>query len=123
MLEAADDMREQDLVETAAFDNALIANLSAVGGDKYAALASLVYRQVTGGTQAVWNPLLKQPWVFMKEISSDGDVSTVDVVYPALPLFKYLYPSYFRLMLIPLLMYSNNGTQPYGLNVPYNLSW
>jgi len=123
MLEAADDAREKDLTETNAFDDALIANLSSVGGGKYATLASLVYRQVTGGTQEVWNPLLKEPWVFMKEISSDGDVSTVDVVYPAFPMFQYLYPEYFRLTLMPLMVYGNNETKAYGQEILYNLSW
>lgn len=123
MLQAAQQARGNDLAAASAFDNELVNNLTAVGGDKYATLASLVYRQVTGGTQAVWNSLLKEPWVFMKEISSDGDVSTVDVVYPSFPMFQYLYPEYFRRTLVPLLVYGNNETKPYGQWIPYNLSW
>merc|ERR1712106_940107 len=41
MLEAAENSRGKDLAAMASFNEALIANLSAVGGDKYAALASL----------------------------------------------------------------------------------
>eukprot|EP00928_Gymnodinium_smaydae_P075059 TRINITY_DN5807_c0_g2_i1.p1 TRINITY_DN5807_c0_g2~~TRINITY_DN5807_c0_g2_i1.p1 ORF type:complete len:694 (+),score=93.34 TRINITY_DN5807_c0_g2_i1:73-2154(+) len=123
MLDAAELARESDLAATKAFDAALITNLTSAGGDKYAALASLVYRQVIGGTQAVWNPLTKEPWVFMKEISSDGDVSTVDVIYPAFPFFQYLYPEYFRLILMPLFVYANNATKAYGMDIPYNLPW
>lgn len=123
LMEALEASRLSDLAAASAFNEDLVSNLTEVGGGEYSTIGSLAYRQVIGGTQAVWNPLLKEPWVFMKEISSDGDVSTVDVIYPALPLFKYLYPSYFRLMLVPLLVYGNNGTKPYGVNVPYNLSW
>eukprot|EP00401_Gymnodinium_catenatum_P037391 CAMPEP_0117518306 /NCGR_PEP_ID=MMETSP0784-20121206/32063_1 /TAXON_ID=39447 /ORGANISM="" /LENGTH=705 /DNA_ID=CAMNT_0005314221 /DNA_START=1 /DNA_END=2118 /DNA_ORIENTATION=- len=123
LLEAVEVARDQDLAATKAFDDKLVADLTAAGGDKYATLASLVYRQVLGGTQAVWNPVLKEAWVFMKEISSDGDVSTVDVVYPAFPMFQYLYPEYFRRTLIPLLVYGNNETASYGVDIPYNLAW
>ena len=34
--------------------------------------------------KAVWNPKLQKPWYFLKEISSDGDLSTLDVIFPAL---------------------------------------
>ena len=37
----------------------------------------LSVRQAVGGLVAVWNDVLKTTWLFMKEISSDGDVSTV----------------------------------------------
>ena len=109
--------------EAEAFDSQLIATHSAVGGDAYATLTSLVYRQTTGAIEKVWDPLSKQTWVFMKEISSDGDVSTIDVVYPASPFFLNLYPVTLLRMLMPLLVYSNNETAPYGLDMPYNLSW
>ena len=38
-------------------------------------------RQATGGTVAVFNNVTNEVWMFMKEISSDGDVSTVSGVY------------------------------------------
>jgi len=41
----------------------------------------------------------------MKEISSDGDVSTVDVIFPSSPLFFVKNPEVFRLILLPLLAY------------------
>jgi len=47
------------------------------GGSNYSTIASLAWRQVAGGTVAVWNNVTKEMWMFMKEISSDGDVSTV----------------------------------------------
>ena len=64
-----------------------------------------------------------EAWGFMKEISSDGDVSTVDVIYPAFPFFAKLAPDFFRRIILPLLTYANNGTAAYGLRVEYNLTW
>ena len=37
----------------------------------------LCCRQATGATVAVYNSIADETWMFMKEISSDGDVSTV----------------------------------------------
>lgn len=36
-----------------------------------------------GGTITVWNDAMNEAWMFMKEISSDGDVSTVSIYYPS----------------------------------------
>jgi hypothetical protein len=100
------------------FDEQLIAKLSAAGGDEYATIASLSYRQTLAGTKMTWHPDLKHPWYFMKEISSDGDVSTVDVIFPASPLFLYFSPDLLALQLIPVLEYANNATPNH-----YNLAW
>merc|ERR1711998_358130 len=94
--------------------------IDAAGGPDYAELCALARRQVVGGTVAAWNNVTGQEWAFMKEISSDGDVSTVDVLFPAFPFFMYEAPVYFRKMLIPLYEYSINATGKYGMNLPYN---
>ena len=99
--------------------------LRAAGGNnfKYNEIGSLAYRQVTGSLKIVYNDLLNTTWAFMKEISSDGDVSTVDVIYPASPLILNENPELFSLILAPLLSYANNETSQYGVSVPYNLPW
>lgn len=71
----------------------------------------------------VWNSAINDWWVFMKEISSDGDVSTVDVIYPASPLILYLNPQVYAKLLVPILVYGNNETNAYGQGVNYNLAW
>jgi hypothetical protein len=43
----------------------------------------LLFRQVMAACKLVWNSEKQIPWYFVKEISSDGDLSTVDVIYPA----------------------------------------
>lgn len=59
----------------------------------------------------------------MKEISSDGDVSTVDVVYPASPLILYRNIELERMLLIPILVYANNETSKYGDGTTYKFKW
>jgi hypothetical protein len=95
---------------TAALDARVRREATAAGGAKYAALCALSLRQAYGGTELVSRN--GEPWAFMKEISSDGNVSTVDVVYPAMPAFLYTDPRYLGLLLEPLLDYPENGGWP-----------
>lgn len=81
------------------------------GGTTYEGLCTLALRQAYGGTELVEGPD-GEPWAFLKEISSDGNVSTVDVVYPASPVWIYLDPAYLRLLLAPLLAYAEKGGWP-----------
>lgn len=74
---------------------------------------------MTGGCKWVWNPLEEKPWLFMKEISSDGDISTIDVIYPAVPMFLYLNPKAFQTLMLPLLEYSTDQAYKYGRNITY----
>lgn len=69
---------------------------------QYTTLASLAYRQTIGACKLVWNKKEEKVWHFMKEISSDGDLSTVDVIYPASPFFLYFHPELLQLQLLPL---------------------
>ncbi|EJU00939.1 DUF1793-domain-containing protein [Dacryopinax primogenitus] len=50
--------------------------------------------------------------MFMKEISSDGNVNTVDVIFPAYPIFLYTNPALARYLLEPLFQYQNTGQSP-----------
>ncbi len=76
----------------------------------YAAICSLALRQAFAGTELVNRN--GSPWAFLKEISSDGNVSTVDVTYPASPAYLYASPTYLRLLLEPLLAYVEAGLWP-----------
>ena len=123
MLSAIEQEYEQLMSDTKAFDDDMIARATSVGGDKYATTTALVYRQSFGGTIAVWNNVTGKEWAFMKEISSDGDVSTVDVLYPAFPIFMLEAPEFFRKALLPLFTYAANETSTYGMKQDYNLAW
>ncbi len=92
--------------------NTLDAKVSAdarkAGGANYEALCVLSLRQAYGATELAVGPD-KTPWAFMKEISSDGDTSTVDVMFPASPVWIYLDPNYLSLLLKPVFGYPVSG--------------
>jgi len=100
------------------FDQTLFDGLAQVGGLKYATVTSLAYRQTFSAGKMVWNRDNTGPWYMLKEISSNGDFSTVDVIFPASPLFALADPELLRLLLLPILAYANNET-----NSPYSSAW
>jgi hypothetical protein len=85
-----------------------------VGGAKYAAICDLAFRQAFGATELVGTA--DHPAMYVKEISSDGNISTLDVVYPAFPVFLYANPALVRLQLDPLFDYAESGkwNQPFA---------
>jgi hypothetical protein len=48
----------------------------------------------------------------MKEISSNGNMNTVDVIFPAWPAYLYLNPDFGRRLLEPLFQYQQSGQYP-----------
>jgi hypothetical protein len=92
-------------------DARITADAQSAGGVPYAGLCAIALRQAYGGTELVAGPD-GSAWAFLKEISSDGNVSTVDVVYPASPAWIYADPGYLGLLLEPLLAYAETGGWP-----------
>ena len=92
-----DGERDYDrLVERCAnFDTELMADLSHCGGQKYAQMAALAFRQTLAGCGLAADSN-QQPLFFAKENSSNGCVATVDVIYPAAPQFLLMGPAYAR---------------------------
>ncbi|CAF0768566.1 unnamed protein product [Adineta ricciae] len=105
----------QDITDS---NEMLITLLGNIGGDHYAILGSLVTRQITGALSRTWSAKQNRSQLYMKEISSDGDVSTVDVIFPSSPFFLWLHPEMLRDVLLPVLAYANNET-----DIHYNLAW
>ncbi|MGI8416437.1 MAG: glutaminase domain-containing protein, partial [Nakamurella sp.] len=91
-------------------DTMIDRDAGAKGGDQYAGILALSLRQAFGGTELVSRN--GKPWAFLKEISSDGNVSTIDVTYPCMPVFLYADPAYLALILEPMLDYAENGGWP-----------
>jgi hypothetical protein len=94
-----------------ALDAKIIGAAVKAGGIAYAGLCAIALRQAYGGTELVAGPN-GQPWAFLKEISSDGNVSTVDVLFPASPVWIYADPGYLALLIEPLLSYAESGNWP-----------
>ncbi|KAK2596697.1 hypothetical protein QQS21_006212 [Conoideocrella luteorostrata] len=74
----------------------------AAGGQDYATITSLVVRQVFGAL--AYSGTADNPYIFLKEISSNSDIQTVDVIFPAFPILLYLNPNLIKYMLEPLLI-------------------
>ncbi|MBV8967804.1 MAG: DUF4965 domain-containing protein, partial [Verrucomicrobia bacterium] len=91
-------------------DNTISDQATQANGPQYAGLCALALRQAFGGVELVGNAT--RPWLFLKEISSDGNVSTVDVIYPGMPAFLYANPYLVSLLLDPVLTYTESGLWP-----------
>ncbi|KAL1676966.1 DUF1793-domain-containing protein [Schizophyllum commune] len=83
----------------------------------YANIVELSMRQSFGateitisGSEGAWNT--SDVLMFIKEISSDGNLNTVDIIMPAWPVFVYTNIDYCKYLLQPLLDYQASGQYP-----------
>jgi hypothetical protein len=88
-----------------AFDKELTDDLTQAGGEHYAAISILAYRQ-TLAAHKIAADLDGTPMMFPKENTSNGCISTVDVIYPSAPFFLFLAPKLLEAQLVPVLEYS-----------------
>jgi hypothetical protein len=80
------------------------------GSEDYKDIIALSARQVMGATSFAGTP--DMPLIFFKEISSDGNMNTVDVIYPAFPFFLYTNPKWLAYLLAPLIEHQLSGQYP-----------
>jgi hypothetical protein len=88
-----------------AFDTELMEDLRRAGGEEYARLAALAYRQTIAANKLV-AAQDGTPLFFPKENFSNGCISTVDVHYPEAPLFLLMSPELLKASLKPVLDYA-----------------
>jgi hypothetical protein len=81
------------------------------GGSDLMTITTLTVRQAFAATQLVGTP--SKPWLVMKEISSNGNTQTVDVVFPMHPILLYTNPTLLKLMLDPLFEQQEDGLWPH----------
>lgn len=89
----------------AAFDAELMADLRTIGGEKYAQLCALCFRQCFAAGKFVADKN-GQPLQFSKENHSNGCVATSDVFYPMSPQFLMFGPSLTKSFLVPFMNYA-----------------
>ena len=119
MLERAEAERAAILKRLDAFDAELYADLVKVGGEKYAKLASLAYRQTFAACKLVADRN-NQPLYFSKEQDSNGCIGTVDILYPQSPQMLLMSPTLMRAMLAPVLVYAAHSRWPWPF-APHDL--
>ncbi|KAL0261420.1 hypothetical protein SLS55_002850 [Diplodia seriata] len=91
-------------------DNKISSDAIAAAGQDYLTITSLSVRQVFASIQLVGTQ--DRHWAFLKEISSNGNMNTVDVIFPAHPLFLYTNPELLKLVLAPLFENQESGAYP-----------
>lgn len=92
------------------YSDTLAADAYNSGSEDYQDIAALSARQVLGATQFSGTP--ENPILFLKEISSNGNFQTVDVIFPAFPFFLYTNPKWLSYLLEPLLEHQLSGQYP-----------
>jgi hypothetical protein len=90
-----------DKVRTASVD---------VAGPDYNIITSLSVRQTFGALELVGTP--EKQYLFMKEISSNGNTQTVDVVFPMHPIILFFNPSLMKLLMDPMYENQESGHYP-----------
>lgn len=95
---------------SSSFDSQVAKDSTAVGGDDYLVLTSLSARQAFGATQLAGTE--DKMYLFLKEISSDGNMNTVDIIFPAYPILLYSNPELLKLVMEPLYENQEAGKYP-----------
>ncbi|KAI9766770.1 MAG: hypothetical protein M1835_007136 [Candelina submexicana] len=80
------------------------------GSYSYRDIVALSARQVMGATSFSGTP--DNPILFLKEISSNGNFQTIDVIFPSFPFFLYTNPRWLAYLLEPLLEHTLSGQYP-----------
>jgi hypothetical protein len=97
------------------FDNRVAKDSLATAGQDYLTITSLSARQAFGAVQLCGTE--EKKYLFLKEISSDGNLNTVDVIFPAYPIFLYTNPAFLRLVLDPLFENQESGKYPHNYSM------
>ncbi len=102
--------RDHDALDakSAAFDADLQRDLEQAGGQKYAAIAMLAYRQTLAATKLVAD-VNGQPLLFPKENFSNGCIGTVDVIYPMAPQYLLFGPALAKALIVSNLDYASSA--------------
>jgi len=105
VLTAADEQFPTLADRCRAFDQELLGDARKLGGLGYANLIAISHRHTLGAHKLVEGPQ-GQPMLFSKECFSNGCIGTVDVIYPAAPIFMLFNNELLKASVVPVLDYA-----------------
>ncbi|RRA48027.1 glutaminase family protein [Acidipila sp. EB88] len=105
MLDEAEQQYSELEARGRAYDSQLHQDLAKAGGEDYAYLATLAYRESLAA-HALTADSNGTPLLFAKENFSNGDIGTVDVLYPSAPIFLFFNPALLEAQVEPVLRYA-----------------
>ena len=114
-LEEARTNQDEVIAQCLAFDKKLRSDALAAGGETYAELCEMAYRQSIAAHKLVKSP--DGELLFMsKENYSNGSINTVDITYPSAPLFLVYNVELLKGMMNGIFHYSESGrwTKPFA---------
>jgi len=104
-LAAAEEELPDLMARCQAFDEELLADARNLGGVGYANLIAISYRHTLGAHKLTLGPH-GEPMYFSKECFSNGCIGTVDVIYPAAPIFMLFNNELLKATVVPVLDYA-----------------
>lgn len=100
---------------TDSLDQSVAADADAAGGQDYVTIVTLGVRQALGSVQIAGSE--SAHYMFLKEISSNGNFQTVDVIFPFHPILLYLNAAWMKLVLDPVFINMEaDWPQPYAIH-------
>jgi hypothetical protein len=112
LVEAAWADRDSVCARARAFGDDLLQKLVAAGGDTYARLGLLAFRQ-TLGAHALVADIDGKLLYFSKENGSNGCLGTVDLTYPSAPFYLEFAPELLEAQMRPICAYAAGGRWPF----------
>lgn len=91
----------------AAFDTRLMRDLTRIGGENYARIGALAFRQTLAAHKIVQDKN-GAPLAMSKENFSNGCIATVDLIYPTHPFFAVFGPTLGKAALVPVMNYAQS---------------
>ncbi|KAK8159186.1 hypothetical protein IWX90DRAFT_488683 [Phyllosticta citrichinensis] len=109
------DIYDDAVSEADSFDAKIRTVGDSSGGSNYTAILELSVRQIFSGIDVTVDGSTldtSAPYAFIKEISSNGNLNTIDIIFPSFPFLYEFAPNLIKLLLNPVLAYLESGAYP-----------